>query len=226
MQKILQEFRFLIKENKFTLLFFSFFILTGATFLILTNKGDLVLFINRFATTSLDKFFIYYTELGNAFVAIPIAVLLLLYRYQYGIVAGISLSLSGLLSLLFKQVLFPNADRPTLILKQSSFIHIIENFNYHSNNSFPSGHTMTAFSIFLAIALLSKNKTISSILFILSMGVAFSRMYLLQHFFVDVYFGAILGVFNAIFAILIFNLFIANNTLLSKGILCKPQNLK
>ncbi|MDH5599438.1 MAG: phosphatase PAP2 family protein, partial [Cyclobacteriaceae bacterium] len=59
----------------------------------------------------------------------------------------------------------------------------------------------------------SKNKYISALSFILALTVGFSRVYLLQHFFVDIYFGAILGVIATVMAVITANKILSYNGL-------------
>jgi membrane-associated phospholipid phosphatase len=76
-----------------------------------------------------------------------------------------------------------------------SIIHTVKwltNLYYHS---FPSGHTIGAFGFFALVSFyLPKHlKPWSSLFFTLGLGTAYSRLYLGQHFFIDVYVGSIIG---------------------------------
>jgi membrane-associated phospholipid phosphatase len=77
----------------------------------------------------------------------------------------------------------------------------MEDFNYNAgSNSFPSGHTLSAFALYGFLAFSSKNKTVSTVLLLaLAVLVAISRVYLLQHFLQDILMGSVLGVGLAIF---------------------------
>ena len=57
--------------------------------------------------------------------------------------------------------------------------------------SFPSGHTMSSFASAAAIFMNSKKWGIAA--FVLAALIAFSRLYLLMHFFTDVIAAAVLG---------------------------------
>jgi membrane-associated phospholipid phosphatase len=63
-----------------------------------------------------------------------------------------------------------------------------------SVHSFPSGHTVTAFSTALVLAYWCKNKLWGLPLLLLAALVGYSRMYLSQHFFEDVTAGSVIGV--------------------------------
>jgi membrane-associated phospholipid phosphatase len=64
--------------------------------------------------------------------------------------------------------------------------------------SFPSGHATSAFALFLCLAFLSANRYIKLISFMSACFIAFSRVYLSQHFLIDIYFGSIIGSTGAI----------------------------
>ena len=69
--------------------------------------------------------------------------------------------------------------------------------------SFPSGHTMAAFALFSFLTLCFPRKTwLSIVCFAAAMLVGVSRMYLVQHFFTDVYSGAVIGISLGILAYL------------------------
>lgn len=61
--------------------------------------------------------------------------------------------------------------------------------------SFPSGHTFGAFGFFLLLSLYlpSGRKPWSLFFFLLALACGYSRIYLGQHFFLDVYAGSIAG---------------------------------
>ena len=61
-------------------------------------------------------------------------------------------------------------------------------------DSFPSGHTLTAFATGVLLTYLVKNKRWAFLLIFYGVMVGFSRMYLSEHFFEDVVAGSIMGV--------------------------------
>lgn len=197
-------------------LLITYFVLGAMAFLWI-EKGDVVIYINRYATDFGDIFFKYFTEAGNGWVIVPVAVITLLYRYYYGVVMTISLLFTFVASYLFKQVFFPGVLRPRAALDESVFTHFIDGFDYHSVNSFPSGHTMAAFSCFFTLALFIPNKYLSYAILIIAFIVGLSRMYLLQHFFVDVYVGSLIGSINTVLALFVTNVIFKESTF-SKGL--------
>ncbi|MEO6980585.1 MAG: phosphatase PAP2 family protein, partial [Mucilaginibacter sp.] len=87
------------------------------------------------------------------------------------------------------------ANRPTLLYQDKlSLIHLVKGVEMLRFYSFPSGHTVTAFSTALLVTYLVKNKNWGWLLFIVAVAVGYSRMYLSEHFFEDVTVGSALGV--------------------------------
>lgn len=197
----IKEFVYSIYSKLYVLI-----LLLGGILVIVFEKGDVVLNINEFAGAKGDSFFRYFTEIGNGWVITPFVIILFLYRYYYGTIMWISLLLTAGVSSLFKWVLFPGIVRPRYGLDEELITHIMSGFPYHALHSFPSGHTMTAFSFFTVLAICFRNKKLQVLFFVLACGVAFSRMYLLQHYFIDIYIGGLLGILNSILAVFLTNL--------------------
>jgi len=72
---------------------------------------------------------------------------------------------------------------------------LVENIElYTAHTSFPSGHTMSAFAVLgFASFVFRKYEFAGAILGILAIMVALSRVYLVQHFLIDVAAGAAVG---------------------------------
>ena len=73
-------------------------------------------------------------------------------------------------------------------------LHLIDGVKMHSLQSFPSGHTATAFNIFIMLAFIVKSNTLKLLFFIMAVLVAYSRVYLSQHFLMDITAGSVVGV--------------------------------
>ena len=61
-------------------------------------------------------------------------------------------------------------------------------------HSFPSGHTVTAFSMGVIFTYWSNNRALGPLLLLIAVMVGYSRMYLSEHFFEDVTAGSVMGV--------------------------------
>ena len=73
-------------------------------------------------------------------------------------------------------------------------IHLVSGVEIHYLQSFPSGHTMTAFALACFVAIVLKQTKLSVFCLFLAILVGISRIYLFQHFPIDVFSGSILGV--------------------------------
>jgi membrane-associated phospholipid phosphatase len=103
----------------------------------------------------------------------------------------VSLSISGLLNLLIKWL--AGRYRPNM-LEKGYF-----GFNYFSVgydlNSFPSGHTVTAFSLAAAISILFPRAGI--VAFIIAISIGMTRIIITSHYLSDVIAGAGIGILSA-----------------------------
>jgi membrane-associated phospholipid phosphatase len=88
--------------------------------------------------------------------------------------------------------------RPAEFFKDIPFYEI-PGIELHHWGSFPSGHTTTAFMLasFFYLVLPKKIK-IHSLVMGIAFLVGFSRVYLMQHFLMDVWVGALLGIFSSL----------------------------
>jgi membrane-associated phospholipid phosphatase len=170
------------------------FVLILSALLLLNQKADLHLWLTSFYTPFGDVFFHYYTYVGDW---IPYAVIagLLFYSYRMALFVLLTQLVTGLASQLIKHAL--NEPRPVLYFKQNFpaiQLHRVAGEHLNTVHSFPSGHTITAFAFFLALAFYTKRPAIHFLYFVLAVLVGYSRIYLSQHFALDVLAGSLIGV--------------------------------
>ena len=170
------------------------FVITLIVLIICNEKANLHLWIISFNSPIADVFFRYITFVGDW---IPYAVVagLLFYKYRMAIFVLVSQLATGLVSIIIKQTW--NEPRPVLYFKEhfpNIQLHQIAGEHMHSSHSFPSGHTITAFSFFLALSFFTKRPSLHFLYFILALLVGYSRVYLSQHFTIDVLAGSFIGV--------------------------------
>ena len=84
-------------------------------------------------------------------------------------------------------MLFPGMPRPGKVFDINTLPHVVNNIHLNQVGSFPSGHTMTAFAGAFAITIVLKEKHWGLIAFIMAFFVGISRIYLCQHFFMDIF---------------------------------------
>jgi membrane-associated phospholipid phosphatase len=159
------------------------------------------------------------TKLGEESIAVIIG-LVLIFTKPFKDVLGFSLSalIVSLLVFVFKNYLFDDIERPREVLGQG--LKLVEGLYINTSNSFPSGHTAAAFTYFGYLSFLVKNNYVKFGFFSLAMLAGLSRIYLAQHFLIDVIAGSVLGVCLAIFGYLLFHshLFREENTFWNKPI--------
>jgi undecaprenyl-diphosphatase len=164
------------------------------------------LFLNgSFHNRVLDALMVVITQSGNGWILVPILALIL-YRVEgvwlshRFIVISATIILGGIMVVIIKNII--GRRRPL-----SAFREDIKNgkVTVHTvlerarKKSFPSGHSQTALAAFVAITWFWAG-WYTPLLFVWSLVVSFSRIYLGIHFPVDVVGGALLG---AIMSVLI-----------------------
>ncbi len=193
----------LLKENRYFFLPYLLFLTVCIFFLLTYSKPELHILTNEVNSSFFDQFFRYATNLGDGIMVVILTLALLFVRYRYAIAFLIgSLSTSGLVQL-FKQVILQDMYRPSKYFEMNETykLHLIEGVKLHSLHSFPSGHSATAFNVFLMLALIVKNKYLKMFLLITAVTVAYSRVYLSQHFIIDITVGSFIG---SLFILLVF----------------------
>ncbi len=184
----------LIRQNLY--FFIPWFLLLTVTLfpLILKSRISVHMFINRHHSDISDGFFKYITHLGGGLFTVIICVLFLMVSLRKSLFVFLTCIGGGLVVQIMKRLFFPHSLRPVKYLAGICELHLVEGVKIRSYFSFPSGHAATAFGLFLCLAVLTKNNTVKLICFIMAALVAFSRVYLSQHFLIDIYFGSVIGV--------------------------------
>jgi len=161
---------------------------------------EIHLFINSAHNHFLDVFFRHITFLGDGVFIIGIIVLLLFFRFRYALAVLLSYVASGIPVQLMKKVIFPHSPRPYKVFEHYTGFHFIDNFHYYFHQSFPSGHSASIFGLMLILAAISKKRLNQYFFFAIALMVAFSRVYLSQHFFLDILVGSLIGTLSGLFA--------------------------
>lgn len=185
----------LISQNKhFFRLFFGYVILAGLL-QVFCSKTELFLWINTHYSAGADTFFKAYTYFGHGFFFALLAIILaVFYPTRLLLITAMSFATTGIASRLLKQVIFADNLRPKAFFEGKMSIRFAEGIEAtHAHHSFPSGHTITAFALFTSLALMIPNKKWGILFFFAALLVAYSRVYLSQHFVEDVYAGSLIG---------------------------------
>lgn len=191
MKGLLSVFR----ENKFFFLPFCFWLGTGAILLHFCTKPEVFLFVNAHHDRFFDYLMGFMTYLAGGWALVIISLILLgTRRFKAFWLLIIAFLASGAVAQILK--MYYHEPRPALYFEGKGIIlHSLSWVPLHKMNSFPSGHSTAAFSIFCFLALIVNNKRWGGIFFFLAFLAAYSRVYLSQHFLGDVYAGSIIGTF-------------------------------
>ena len=179
--------------------------LIAALPLLFFEKGTFVLWFNQNHTAFLDGFFKYITHLGSGLMALVFILVFLSFSYYNTIIYSIGLFLSVfIIEGVSKRLLFNHVLRPAYHYADQIAFNFIEGATTQGMQTFPSGHTGAAFTLMASLALILPRK-FSITLFVIALLVGISRVYLLQHFFVDVYAGSIVGTAMLLLSYFFFN---------------------
>lgn len=191
--------KILTNHRIFFSLFFLWFIILACLQIAFTPT-EMMFWVNEHNNPILDTAFGLITLLGEDGIWL---VPLLVYLYQYfkqrkdvknkAIMLIIIWITKGIISIALKNIF--NLPRPMEVYESSGrFIHVVEGLEIHHWQSFPSGHTFTAFAFACFFMLVTRNNALGFLWLGLAMLVGYSRVYLFQHFPRDVFTGSILGV--------------------------------
>jgi len=190
---------------------FSFFALLF--FLIcLYSKEDLHLILNAYHSRTLDTFFVLWTKIAE-FAPYAVAFGLLFHRFADAIYVLAGELLGGLIVQITKH--FVHAPRPFTYFIQcqpSAQLPIIEGNQMNGWSSFPSGHTASFFMLSLICVILISKSTylqrndkwkytymvVPIVFFLIALLGGYSRIYLSQHFAIDVCAGGGIGIVVAL----------------------------
>lgn len=187
----------MIKRNLAFFIPYILWLLVAGYFLFSYEKAEIHIFLNQFHHRAGDIFFRWYTHTGDGLFAGIVILFLLIYSYGKAFVTGLALITSTIITQFLKRVIYFDEFRPGRFFRDITLetpLHFIPEVSLHSHNSFPSGHANTAFCLFLALSFFTNNHFVKFLLFVAAILSAYSRVYLSQHFLVDIYFGSLWAV--------------------------------
>jgi membrane-associated phospholipid phosphatase len=165
-----------------------------AYILVTESRAEIHIFLNSYHNGFFNFFFRVITFLGNGLAVLLVCAGLLLISFRKALFLLVTYLSTGIVVQLLKRTIFQDALRPVMYFKDSYNLYIVEGVKIHSRYSFPSGHAATTFGLFICIALVSENRLVKLGCIVLACLVAYSRVYLSQHFLADIYFGSLIGV--------------------------------
>ncbi len=207
--------------NKSGFYIYYLFLVIGIFALLLCAKGDFLLWLNAHHNSTFDFFFKYWTHLGDGLVFAFLGILFIMTSYYNTIVLIFAVISQTIIVQGLKRFVFDDVVRPKLFFEDFDAIYQVPGVEIHASNSFPSGHTATAFTMAVLLSLMIKNKYWTALLMLIAILVGLSRVYLLQHFFIDIYFGSLIGFLNGLIVYTLMESSALNNRASLKGGLVK-----
>ena len=185
-----------IKEHPVFFIAYSIFLIALLVILFNYSKTESLIIVNHSWSSFQDVFFKYCTYLGDGIFALITVLFLFLCRIKYGILAAICFSVTAIITQFFKKVIYSDVMRPSIDLYndfQNNLLHKVDGVELLKGNSFPSGHTTSVFSICCLIVLLFPKNKMEAFLISIASLTAYSRVYLSQHYFEDIFVGSLIG---------------------------------
>jgi membrane-associated phospholipid phosphatase len=190
----MEQIKRIIKGVGFFLYPYIFVLTASLTLLLCYSKSEIHIWINSHYNIFFDFFFSMITYLGDGICAIVICLLLLFYRMRYAIFTFFAYAFSGIIVQILKHTIFSGSIRPVKYFLGKYTLHLVDGVKMYSMDSFPSGHSATAFAVFLFLALITRKRLWQITFFVLACLIAYSRTYLSQHFLADITAGSVIGV--------------------------------
>lgn len=196
----MQETNAVVNKTKFYFVGLLIALLSGVFFLLINGKETAFISLNSYHPFYLNVFFINYTFMGDGIFALFLIGVIFFYfkKKQQGFALLYGFLISGLAVQIIKNLV--NSPRPKVYFEAGTYLHFIDGVTLGGNSSFPSGHTATAFAIATVMVLMMKNKNLQILILMAAILVGYSRIYLAQHFLLDVMIGALLGSLSGILA--------------------------
>jgi membrane-associated phospholipid phosphatase len=193
-------------SNQFWIFKKPFSVIAGAALLLnffwilVEGKAGSFLQINALVSEPVWQFFRFYTMLGEGWSLLVVCVALVFVKYRYALAGLISFAVGSALSSILKHTLFSGMLRPLAYFGELDMaIQTFSGVELHHYNTFPSGHSITVFSMFSLLAIITKSQWgyLWAILAILGI---FSRVAICLHFVPDITAGALIGWLSTWFA--------------------------
>lgn len=157
--------------------------------------GQILLWIQSLRTPLLNKFMIFYTQLGDhglLFIAMALLLIAIPFTRRTGCASAFGLAIGALVTNL---LLKPFFMRPRPYVTVPGLTNLID--MSRDPNSFPSGHATAAFGVCMAIFLTVKDKRAKAASLFVAVLMGFSRLYVAVHYPTDVIAGALIGTMAA-----------------------------
>jgi membrane-associated phospholipid phosphatase len=189
MNKSLSE---ILYQQRYFLIPFLILMIIGFSLMLVFSKTELFLLINNQHNPFFDQFFELNTWIGDGWMTVAVVFGMLFFKYRYAVLTAFAYAYSSLAVQILKKIF--NAPRPVKFFEDIVPIRTIEGYTMHEWNSFPSGHTASAFTLAVVLSYILPYKHSHWILIPIAALTAFSRVYLAQHFMEDIISGSLIAV--------------------------------
>lgn len=185
------------RENRLFLSLFFFLFVVGLLPFFFFDSVAFFIFVKQWHHPIADGMAPYLSAVGHGLVYACMLCLLALLRVRCKnlLIFGGSFVCMSLVVQVLKRVVFADSLRPSALVAMES-VHVVDGIKLLTDLSFPSGHAGTIFTMAAVLQLISKRKMdwCACVLCVVAWLVAYSRVYLCQHFYRDIYVGACIGV--------------------------------
>jgi membrane-associated phospholipid phosphatase len=190
-------FRSLIKSSPVLFFGLIIYISVFTVIILLFDKVTIFYFVNSRFNPFLDQLFYYVTALGNGWTYAIVLLAMLFVRYRYILMFFSAICIQTIIVQSMKYLIFPDILRPHAFFQSMSGFHVVNGVDLLNFNSFPSGHSASIFCAAVLLSLILKKNNWTILFILIAILTGYSRMYLGQHFSVDVYTGSIIGILSA-----------------------------
>jgi membrane-associated phospholipid phosphatase len=182
----------LLKQHRIFVISYLMFLMLGFVIQLIVPKAELFLMTNRHYNEGFDLLFKMVTMIGDGFTMVLVGIGMLFVKYRYSVVTVLAYAYSSVIVQIIKRLF--NSPRPSKFFEGINPIRTLEGYPLYEWNSFPSGHSASAFTLAVILTYLLPHKNKHWVILPMALVTAFSRVYLSQHFFGDIVAGSIMGV--------------------------------
>lgn len=188
-------------------IYFLLFLTAAGALLCIYPKMELHLLMNEVHNEGLDGFFFVVSKLAESPFYVVAILPLLFWRAGWTYLYAMSEATAASLIFVVKRII--NLPRPvTCFADHPELLKLVDGVRMRTHYSFPSGHTSSFFVFFTVLALLMmvyyyrkqrRGESVESrwlvylLLLLMACLGGYSRIYLSQHFMMDVFAGSIIG---------------------------------
>ncbi|BDC99132.1 phosphatase PAP2 family protein [Persicobacter psychrovividus] len=170
---------------------YGLFLLIAGYLLLMYGKGPVEIWVNHHHFPFGDVFFKYATKLGEGVTLVLFAIGLARISRYVLFEGALVIIVQTILTFIAKRAF--DIPRPSAWWPHDVTLNIVEGVSLHSRWSFPSGHTAMIFAVCGYLIIVARKSSWATLWLVIALTTAISRVYLAQHFLVDIYFGSLLG---------------------------------